>query len=66
MARADYVYLIERTGTPYRAFTVKHELRRWLRRQSEHEIGLFDLFRLRDDQDVAPSVMSIQDVIDGK
>lgn len=66
MARSDYVYLVDRMGSPHRAFTVKRELRRWLLRQHPKEIGLLGLFRMRDDQDVAPAVMSIQDVIDGK
>lgn len=50
MARASYVYAVTQHGAVVAGFTVKHELRSWLRRQAAIAPGLDGMVvtRVRD------------------
>jgi hypothetical protein len=64
MARSAYVYVLECPREPPRAWTVKHELRTWLRGQDIPEDWV--LWRAADaGPDVPRTEMSIQDVLEG-
>lgn len=66
MARSSYVYVLEDTGQPPMAWTVKHELRTWLSRLPSIPVD-WRLWRVPDGQpDAARTTMSIPDVLAGK
>lgn len=52
MARADYVWVVQRPTGPMAAFTVKRELLAWLDRQPPwsfvNPMDAWDVYRLRD------------------
>lgn len=71
MARADYIYLV-RTGSmlsatavPVAAFTVKHELARYLRSKSPEMRGTMEVYRLHDGGREGAVQMDIDEIIGG-
>jgi hypothetical protein len=68
MPRSEYVYVLLSPGQPPMPWTVKHELRTWLRRNVPGDISpAWRLFRCRDGRpEDAMSTMDIRAVRDGE
>lgn len=65
MARASSIWVVREGTRPVAAFTVKHELGRWLTRQEPGYLDEIDVWRLRDAQPGEPVVkMSAQRILD--
>lgn len=64
MARASNIYVVRDDVWPVAAFTVKHELGRWLLRQTEDYRATIDVWRLRDNRpDIEPVRLPVQEIL---
>jgi hypothetical protein len=62
MARSTYCYVVTEYGDPISAFTVKHELVTWLKRQDD--VSELKVTRVADGlHGPMPSVMNPEDLI---
>lgn len=66
MARSTYVYVVlcgHRRDHVLAPFTVKHELRTWLQRQTRTDLSVR---RFKDGRDETGTCMNIEKILEGK